>query len=69
MKFRTIARAHQCIKEIDPATDVTPYLIRKLAEQEKVNLTKTGNKVLVDVDSVVAFLNGEVFTPRIMVID
>lgn len=69
MKFRTIAKAHQYIKEMDPETDVTPYLIRKLAEQEKVNLTRTGNKVLVDVDSVVAFLNGEVFTPRIMVLD
>ena len=65
MKMRTIAKAYETIKEIDPNTDITPYMIRKLAEQELVSITRTGRKTLVDVDSIIAFLNGEQFTPII----
>ena len=66
MKMRTIANAYQYIKDLDPDTDISPYLIRKLAEQEKISLTKTGNKVLVDVDSLIDYLNGVSFTPTIL---
>lgn len=66
MKLRTIENAYKYIKENDPESDVTKYLIRKLAVQEKVSMTKTGNKVLVDVDSVIDYLNGIPFTPTIL---
>ena len=54
------------IKEKDPDTDITEYLIRKLAQQERINLIQTGDKMLVDVDSIEALLNGEEFTPKII---
>lgn len=66
MRLRTIAKAYQLIKEQDPETDISKYLIRKLAEQKKISLTRTGNKVLVDVDSIMDYLKGVVFTPTIL---
>lgn len=68
MKLRTIENAYKCIKENDPNTDVTKYMIRKLADQEMVSITRTGNKTLVDVDSVIDYLNGVKFTPTIVTI-
>jgi len=68
MRLRTISKAYQLIKELDPETDISKYLIRKLAEQEKISLTRTGNKVLVDVDSIMDYLSGVSFTPTIVTI-
>lgn len=65
-KFRTIPKAYNYIKEIDPDSGVTLYMIRKLAEQEKISITKSGRKTLVDVDSLMAFLSGESITPSII---
>lgn len=66
MVYRTIQKAFKMIKEKDPDTDITEYLIRKLAQQERINLIQTGDKMLVDVDSIEALLNGEEFTPKII---
>lgn len=66
MIYRTVQNAHKLLKEKDPNTDITEYLIRKLAQQEKVNVIKTGDKLLVDVDSIVDLLNGVEFTPKII---
>ena len=66
MVYRTIQKAFKMIKEKDPDTDITEYLIRKLAQQERINLIQTGDKMLVDVDSIEALLNCEEFTPKII---
>ena len=66
MIYRTVQNAYKLLKEKDPNTDITEYLIRKLAQQEKVNVIKTGDKLLVDVDSIVDLLNGVEFTPKII---
>ena len=66
MKLRTIAKAYEYLKEIDPNPDITPYLIRKLSQTEQISFTQTGNKVLIDVDSLLDFLSGKEFTPRII---
>ena len=66
MVYRTNQKAFKMIKEKDPDTDITEYLIRKLAQQERINLIQTGDKMLVDVDSIEALLNGEEFTPKII---
>lgn len=67
-KLRTIPKAFQYVKSIDPESDITLYLIRKLAEQEKISITKTGRKILVDVDSLLSYLSGEQFTPSIITV-
>ena len=59
MILRTISKALEYIKQIDPETDVTEYMIRKLAQQGKVSQVQTGIKTLVDVESVIKYLSGE----------
>ena len=65
-KLRTIPKAYNYIKEQDPDSDVTLYMIRKLVEQNKVSLTRTGRKILVDVESLIAVLSGEQISPNIL---
>ena len=64
-KLRTIPKAYQYLKELDPETDITEYFIRKLAQQKKISLTKSGRKIWVDVDSIILYLQGENFSPVI----
>ena len=59
MKFRTIDEAHAELKELDPKSSISVFLIRKMAQQEKIRSLKTGCKIMVDVDSLIAYLKGE----------
>ena len=59
MILRTISKALDYIKQFDPDTDITEYMIRKLAQQEKISQVRTGIKTLVDVESILKYLNGE----------
>jgi len=59
MKFRTTDEAHTELKELDPKSSISVFLIRKMAQQEKIRSLKTGCKIMVDVDSLIAYLKGE----------
>lgn len=59
MRFRTVSKALDEIKELDPNTCLSEFVIRKLARESKISQVKSGNKTLVDLDSLIAFLNGE----------
>jgi len=59
MRFRTIGKALDEIKGLDPNTCLSEFVIRKLARENKISQVKSGNKTLVDLDSLIAFLNGE----------
>lgn len=59
MKFRTLNEAVAEVKAIDPNSGISFYLIRKMAFQNKIRSLKTGTKLLVDVDSLFAYLKGE----------
>ena len=71
MKFRTIDEAYAELKEIDPKCAVSVFLIRKMAQQEKIRSLRTGCKLLVDIDSIIAFLKGEEYElpMKMLVID
>jgi len=69
MILRTIERALDYIKQLDPETDITEYMIRKLAKQGKVSQVRSGVKTLVDVESVIKYLSGETFEIIIINID
>ena len=71
MKLRTIDDAFAEIKSLDPNTAISAFLIRKMALQEKIRSVKTGCKLLVDVDSVIAFLRGDEYElpMKMLVID
>jgi len=59
MRFRTIGKALAELKQIDPDTCISEFVIRKLAHDQKISQVRSGNKIMVDFDSLLAFLNGE----------
>ena len=47
------------IKEMDPGSTLTWYTVRKLCKNKKIRNVEAGNKLLVDLDDLIDFLNCE----------
>lgn len=47
------------IKQEDPNTSLSEFLIRKLANNNKIRSIKTGKKIMIDYDSLLAFLQSK----------
>ena len=58
-RIRTITETLQMIKQEDPNTCLSEFLIRKLANNYKIRSIKTGKKLLIDYDSLLAFLQSK----------
>ena len=58
-RIRTITETLQMLKKEDPNTGLSEFLIRKLANNYKIRSFKTGNKILIDFDSLMAFLQSQ----------
>lgn len=58
INWRTAQQACDFIKEKDSDTGITIFYIVKLANGEKIRSLKSGRKLLVDFDSLIAFLQG-----------
>lgn len=58
-RIRTINETLQMLKQEDPNSGLSDYLIRKLANSYKIRSFKTGNKILIDYDSLMAYLRSE----------
>jgi len=58
-RIRTITETLQMLKKEDSETCLSEFLIRKLANNYKIRSIKTGNKVLIDYDSLLAFLQSK----------
>lgn len=58
-RIRTIKETLQMIKQEDPNTWLSEFLIRKLADGYKIRSIKTGKKTLIDYDSLLAFLQSK----------
>lgn len=58
-KIRTIAEAIEEIKRIDPETAITTRFIKEGIANGKIPIIKVGNKVLVNMESIYTFLEGE----------
>ena len=56
-RMRTIPEALAEIRALDERSAVTPYCIRTLCKAGRVRCIYTGRKILVDLDSLLAFLN------------
>lgn len=65
-RYRTITEALKEIKKIDPDSSLNAHNIRMMAKKKLISLTTIGNKRLVNLDSLIAYLNGEDFTPKII---
>lgn len=57
--IRTIKNAVEEIKKIDNNSDITVYAIRKMIKEGKIPYIKTGNKVLINVENIIAYINGD----------
>ena len=55
-KLRSVQKLFQMIKELDPETDVTAYLIRKLVYEGCVPSVECGNKRLASYEDLCAYL-------------
>ena len=57
-RMRTINESVTIIKEMDEQSAITANCIRTLCKEGKVHCVFTGKKILVDLDSLIAFLSG-----------
>ena len=58
-RIRTINEAVQMIRQEDPESRISAYMIRQLAYNEKIRSIKSGSKVMIDFDSLLAFLQSK----------
>ena len=58
-RIRTINEAVQMIRKEDPGSRISAYMIRQLAYNEKIRSIKSGSKVMIDFDSLLAFLQSK----------
>lgn len=58
---RTIKGALEELKAIDPNTSITLYAIRKMVKQNKIPYIKTGNKILINMDNLIHYIEGKEF--------
>ena len=58
-KIRTSAEAIEEIKRLDPETAITARFIKEGIADGKIPIIRVGNKVLVNMASIFAFLEGE----------
>jgi len=56
--WRTAQQCSDLIKNQDPDTGITRFYIVKLANSEKIRSLKSGRKLLVDYESLMAYLKG-----------
>ena len=68
-RMRTIPEALAEIRALDERSAVTPYCIRTLCKSGRVRCIYSGRKILVDLDSLLGFLNdGESGAPSAAVV-
>ena len=54
--LRSIKKAYDFIQTDDPCTSVTVHAIRTWCKEDKVRYLTVGNKILVDMDSLLQFI-------------
>lgn len=58
-RMRTVAEAAAEFRAFDKKTAVTENCVRTLCKKGLVRSSNVGNKILVDLDSLIAYLTGE----------
>lgn len=55
-RLRNVQRLYQMIRELDPETDATEYLVRKLVYEGEIPSVSCGNKRLANFEDLCAYL-------------
>ena len=58
MRYRSIQKCWEEIKMMDKDTAISSWMIRNLCKENKIHYILSGNKALVDFDSLLNYLNG-----------
>ena len=58
-RYRTIRECYENIKEMDNGTAITEWFIRSLCKSKQIEYIASGNKSLVNFDSLIDYLNGD----------
>lgn len=59
LRMRTIDKALEEIKKADPDTAITKYAIRQLVISHEIPSITRGNKYLINLDALLAYLGGQ----------
>ena len=62
-KMRTISQAYEEIKTADANTALTERALRCAVKRGEIPCVRIGNKVLVSMDAVAAYMNGSTVVP------
>lgn len=54
--YRTIDQSYKMLKEMDEDTAISLWFVRKLSENPKITTVEAGNKVLIEFNSLLAYL-------------
>ena len=57
--LRSIQKSFDIVKAGDPETGITVHTIRQRCKQGKIKCLTAGNKVLVDLESLMSYINLE----------
>ena len=57
--LRSIKQSFDIIKQADPETAITVHTIRTWCKENKIKNLNSGNKTLVDIDSLLNYINFE----------
>lgn len=55
-RLRSVQKLFQMLLELDPETDATEYLIRKLVYEDEIPTVKCGTKKLANFEDLLAYL-------------
>lgn len=58
-RMKTVEQCFKAIKELDKETAISEWFIRSLCKDSKVKHFMTGNKILVNYDDLLKYLNFE----------
>lgn len=58
-RYRTVKQCYEEIKKADPNSVISEYFIRQLCKSGKIACKQSGNKIFVNLDSLIDYLNDE----------
>lgn len=59
IRMRTVKAVVEFFKHEDPESPIGEYFIRRLVKQGKIPVVYAGNKVLINLDKLIDYLNSE----------
>ena len=60
VRLRTVKATVEYFKQEDPETPVNEYMLRRLIKQKRISVVHAGNKVLINLDKFIDYLNNDV---------